>query len=319
MIKKIGILTSGGDSPGMNNAIRAVGRAALSAGLEVAVIKDGYKGLVENNIELATSITFSDVLSNGGTFLRSARLPEFVQPEVRAKGITNLKKHNIDALVVIGGDGSYMGALRLTEEGVNCIGLPGTIDNDIASTDYTIGFDTALNTIVEAVDRIRDTSRSHSRCTIIEVMGRHCGDLAIHASIASGADIVSVPENILTEEQIIDFLNTNKQSQKRNPVIIVTEKLYDVQKLAKKLEEKTKFETRATVLGHIQRGGSPTPFDRVLASRLGVKAVEMLIEGQGGVALGVINNKVVATPIDKTAKTNKEFFNELFEANKKLI
>ena len=318
MIKKIGILTSGGDAPGMNNAIRAVGRAALASGLEVAIIYDGYKGLVNGDIKNANHQTFSDVLNSGGTFLRSARLPEFADVEIRAKGIAKLKENNIDALVVIGGDGSYMGALRLTEEGINCIGLPGTIDNDISTSDYTIGFDTALNTIVDLVDKIRDTSRSHSRCTIVEIMGRHCGDLTLYASIATGADVVSLPEKFLSEEEIVNILKT-QQNHKRNPIVLVTENQFDVNKLAKKIEEETGFITRAVVPAHIQRGGRPSAFDRVLASRLGVKAVELLKENKGGIELGIINNQIIANPIGKNKDKNHPLIDELYQVNKKIV
>ena len=257
MIKRIGILTSGGDSPGMNCAIRAVVRAGLSFGLEVYGIYDGYRGLVEGKIEKMNRKSVSDIVNRGGTILKTARLPEFKELETRQKGIEQLKKHGIEALVVIGGDGSYMGAKKLTEMGINCVGLPGTIDNDIASTDYTIGFDTCLNTIVESVDKIRDTTESHSRCSIIEVMGNHCGDLALFSGLAEGVEMVLTPDHPIPEEEIFDTLRKMREgdSEKR-AIVIVSEKLFpDIHEFAKRIQEKTGFETRATVLGHVQRGG----------------------------------------------------------------
>jgi 6-phosphofructokinase 1 len=306
MIKKIGVLTSGGDAPGMNTAVRAVVRTALSKGLEVSLIKQGYKGLYEGNIEDANRRSVSEIINRGGTVLGSSRLPEFKNIEIREVAVANLKKHNIDALVVIGGDGSYMGAQKLTEMGINCIGLPGTIDNDISSTDYTIGYDTALNTIVEAVDKLRDTSSSHYRCSIVEVMGRHCGDLAFAAAIATGAELVSAPEVPLTEQQIIDAVKEDAANGKNHSIVIVTENMYDVTALAKKLDTETDFVCRATVLGHIQRGGTPTAFDRLMASRMGIKSVELLLEGKGGLCVGMTQGELVATDILKALEIKRE-------------
>lgn len=299
MIKRIGILTSGGDAPGMNCAIRAVVRAALSYGLEVYGIYDGYKGLVEGKIFKMDRSSVSHIVNRGGTILRTARLMEFKEEETRKKGVEQLKKFGIEALVVIGGDGSFMGAKKLTEMGINCIGLPGTIDNDIASTDYTIGFDTCLNTIIECVDKIRDTTESHSRCSIIEVMGNHCGDLALYSGIAEGADMIITPDHPIPEKEIFKTLKKMREgNENKRAIVIVSEKLYpDIAAFGKRIQEETGFDTRTNVLGHVQRGGAPNAFDRVLAARMGVYAVDCLIEGKGGVCVGLVNNKLVSYDI----------------------
>lgn len=295
MVKRIGILTSGGDAPGMNCAIRAVVRAGLSYGLEVYGVYDGYKGLIEGKIEKLERKSVSDIVNRGGTILRTARLPEFKDEAVRQKAVDILHERGIEALVVIGGDGSYMGAKKLSEMGINCIGLPGTIDNDIASTDYTIGFDTALNTIVDCVDKIRDTTESHSRCSIIEVMGNRCGDLALFSGLAEGAEMILTPDHPIPEEEIIETLRKMKEKDSdKRAIVIVSEKQYsDIHAWARHIQETTGFDTRATVLGHVQRGGSPSAFDRVLAARMGEYAVECLVEGKGGRCVGIIDNKIV--------------------------
>ena len=294
MIKNIGVLTSGGDAPGMNCAIRAVVRAGLKYGLGVYGIYDGYKGLVEDQIYELDRHSVSDIISRGGTFLHTARLREFKEISVRQKGVDNLKKHGIDALVVIGGDGSYMGAKKLTEMGINCVGLPGTIDNDIASTDYTIGFDTCLNTICDCVDKIRDTTESHQRCAVIEVMGNHCGDLAMFSGIAEGAEMIITPDHPLPEEEIMASLRELYNNKKKRAVVIVSEKMYpDIHEFARRITEQTGFEAKAEVLGRVQRGGSPSAFDRILASRMGAYAVDCLLEGKGGICVGMVNNKIV--------------------------
>ena len=295
MIKRIGILTSGGDAPGMNCAIRAVVRAGLSYGLEVYGVYDGYRGLIEGRIERLERKSVSDIVNRGGTILRTARLPEFKEEAVRRKAVEILNERGIECLVVIGGDGSYMGAKKLSEMGINCFGLPGTIDNDIASTDYTIGVDTALNPIGECVDKIRDTTESHSRCSIIEVMGNRCGDLALFSGIAEGAEMILTPDHPIPEEEIIETLRAmrEKDSDKR-AILIVSEKLYgDIHSFARHIQETTGFDTRATVLGHVQRGGSPSAFDRVLAARMGEYAVECLVEGKSGRCVGLVDNKLV--------------------------
>lgn len=294
MIQKIGVLTSGGDSPGMNCAIRAVVRAGLSYGLEVYGIMDGYRGLVDDDMFLMNRSSVSDIVNRGGTILQTARLREFKEESVRQIAVNNLRKRGIDALVVIGGDGSYMGAKKLTEMGINCVGLPGTIDNDIASTDYTIGFDTCLNTIVECVDKIRDTTESHQRCAVIEVMGNHCGDLALFSGLAEGAEMIITPDHPIPEDEIIDSLKKLHDSKKKRAIVIVSEKMYpDIHAFAAKIGENTGFECRAEVLGRVQRGGAPSAFDRILAARMGAYAVDCLLDGKGGICVGLVNNKIV--------------------------
>ena len=312
MLRKIGILTSGGDSPGMNAAIRAVTRSALAHGIEVVGIHDGYKGLIEGNYEAFTKTSVSETMARGGTILGSARLPEFKNEEVVIKGCEKLKENNIDAVVVIGGDGTYRGANSLTAHGINCIALPGTIDNDIQGTDFTIGFDTALNTIVECVDKLRDTSSSHHRCSVVEVMGNRCGDLAIYSGISCGAEIVITPETGYDEEAVLEKLKYLESNKKNHAIVIVSEKVCDVKALADKISATTGFAGRATILGHIQRGGAPTPTDRVLASRMGAKAVDLLIEGIGGHCVAIKDNEIISMPIDECISlprsTKKEFY-----------
>ncbi len=308
MIKRIGILTSGGDSPGMNCAIRAVVRAGISHGLEVYGVYDGYRGLVEDKIEKLNRSSVSDIVNLGGTILKTARLPEFKEENVRKIGVENLKRRGIEALVVIGGDGSYMGAKRLTEMGINCVGLPGTIDNDIASTDYTIGFDTCLNTIIECVDKIRDTTESHSRCSIIEVMGNHCGDLALFSGIATGAEMVVTPDHPIPEEEIFATLRKiREESEDKRAIVLVSEKLFpNLFEFAKKVQAETGFDTRASILGYIQRGGAPSAFDRVLAARMGAYAVDCLLEGKGGICVGMVNNEIVSYDIYEALKLPRD-------------
>ncbi|WP_413285661.1 6-phosphofructokinase [Vibrio sp. MA40-2] len=293
MIKKIGVLTSGGDAPGMNAAIRGVVRTALSSGIEVYGIYDGYQGLYEGKIEKLDRSSVSDVINRGGTFLGSARFPEFREEATRRKAIENLNEHGIEALVVIGGDGSYMGAKKLTEMGYPCIGLPGTIDNDIAGTDYTIGYLTALNTVIDNIDRLRDTSSSHQRISIVEIMGRHCGDLTLMSSIAGGCEYIITPEQPWSKEELIESLQSGIAKGKKHAIITLTELMMDANELARDIEKATGRETRATVLGHIQRGGRPTAFDRVLASRMGNYAVHLLMEGKGGRCVGIQKEQLV--------------------------
>ena len=316
MLRKIGILTSGGDSPGMNAAIRAVTRAALANGIEVVGIHDGYKGLVEGNYEPFDKNSVSETISRGGTILGSARLPEFKEEAVVVKGCEKLKENNIDAVVVIGGDGTYRGADSLTKHGINCIALPGTIDNDIQGTDFTIGFDTALNTIVDCVDKLKDTSSSHHRCSVVEVMGNRCGDLAIYSGISCGAEILITPETGYDEEVVLDKLKYFESRKKNHAIVIVSEKVCDVNALADKITKSTGFAGRATILGHIQRGGSPTPTDRVLASRMGAKAVELLINGIGGHCVAIQNNEIISMPIEECIslpRGNRKGFYKLFD------
>ncbi len=294
MISKIGVLTSGGDAPGMNCAIRAVVRAGLKYGLEVFGVMDGYKGLVEDDIFPMDRHYVSNIVNRGGTILGTARLREFKDQTVRQIAVDNLRKRGIDALVVIGGDGSYMGAKKLTEMGINCVGLPGTIDNDIASTDYTIGYDTCLNTIVDAVDKIRDTTESHQRCAVIEVMGNHCGDLALFSGIAEGAEMIITPDHPIPEEEVFESLRQLHDAKRKRAIVIVSEKIYpDIFAFAERITKATGFEAKAEVLGRIQRGGSPSAFDRILAARMGAHAVDCLLDGNGGICVGMVNNKIV--------------------------
>lgn len=319
-IKKVGVLTSGGDAPGMNAAIRSVVRIGLSEGLEVYGIYDGYMGLYENKIKKLNHLSVSDIINRGGTFLGSARFLEFRDSEmVRAQAIDNIKKHNIDALVVIGGDGSYRGAKRITEAGLPCISVPGTIDNDVVGTDYTIGYFTALDTIVEAIDRLRDTSTSHKRISIVEIMGRHCGDLTLSAAIAGGCEFVVLPEIPFDKEELLTEIKSGLSRGKRHAIVAITEYIYDVNDLAKYLEETTGHETRATVLGHIQRGGSPVASDRVLASRMGAYSIQLLLQGYGGRCVGIQNDKLVHhNIIDVVENIQRPFKQDWLDTAKKL-
>ena len=318
MIKKIGVLTSGGDAPGMNAAIRAVVRSALVNHIEVYGIFNGYAGLINNEIKQLKHKDVGGIINRGGTFLGSARLPEFKDEEVRKKGVAHLQQHGIEALVVIGGDGSYMGALRLTEMGINCIALPGTIDNDIVSTDLTIGFDTALNTAVEAIDKIRDTSSSHARCNVVEIMGRHCGDLSMYASIGSGAEDVIIAEKEFDFQRIINQIEAGKALGKKHYLIVLAELLQDAHELAKEIQARTNVETRATILGHIQRGGAPSAMDRVLASRMGAYAVELLQEGFGGRCVGIVENRLRHADIAKALEMPRDFDESVYVLTRKL-
>lgn len=320
-IQKIAVLTSGGDAPGMNAAIRGVVRAALSEGLEVYGVQDGYYGLYHDKVIKLERRSVSDILNHGGTFLGSARFPEFKKPEVRAQAVEVLKKYGIDALVVIGGDGSYMGAKLLTEEyGYPCIGLPGTIDNDIVGTDYTIGYQTALETALDAIDRLRDTCSSHQRISLVEIMGRHCGDLTISAALAGGCEYIIVPEKGLDKESLIRHLRDGFAKGKRHAIVTITELMCNVHDLAREIEAKLGHETRATVLGHIQRGGAPCAFDRILASRMGVYAVELLLQGHGGRCVGIQNEKLVHHDIVEAINTMRRPFKaDLFETARKLF
>ena len=314
-MKRIGILTSGGDAPGMNACIRAVVRTALYYGIETYGIYDGYKGLVEDRMERLDR--FSDTINRGGTLLGTARIPEFKEESVRQRAIDNLRKRGIDALVVIGGDGSYRGARDLWNMGYNVICLPGTIDNDIASTEYTIGFDTALNTINDAVDKLRDTAGSHRRCSILEVMGRHCGDLAIFAGICGGAEIVITSPEEYNEEELISELRECYNRGKRHAIVLVTEKITDVHELARTIEANTGYNSRATILGHVQRGGSPSAKDRVLASLLGSYAVTCLVEGYKGQCIGLKNNKANHIDINEALEMKRPK-SELFDVFAKI-
>ena len=301
-MKKIGVLTSGGDSPGMNAAIRAVVRKAIYHNVEVYGIYNGYQGLVNGNIKKLELGSVGDIIHRGGTMLYTARCPEFKGREVQLKGIEQLKKFGIEGLVVIGGDGSYRGARALTELGYPCVGVPGTIDNDIPGTDFTIGFDTALNTVIDSIDKIRDTATSHERTYVIEVMGRNAGDIALWAGLAGGAESILIPEENHDINDIINKLNRGHDRGKKHSIIVVAEGVGNGFEIGEEIQKRTGAETRVTVLGHVQRGGSPTAQDRVLASRLAASAVELLIEGKGGRAVGIVNNKLVDYDIIEALK-----------------
>lgn len=292
-MKRIGVLTSGGDSPGMNAAVRAVVRKAIYHNVEVYGIYNGYSGLINGKIEKLEIGSVGDIIHRGGTKLYTARCPEFKTVEGREKGIENLKKFGIEGLVVIGGDGSFMGAKKLTELGFPCVGVPGTIDNDIPGTDFTIGFDTALNTVIDAIDKIRDTATSHERTYVVEVMGRHAGDIALWSGLAGGAESILIPEADYDMDEIIARLRRGHERGKKHSIIIVAEGVGSGVEFGKRIEDETSLETRVSVLGHIQRGGSPSAFDRVLASRLGAYAVELLLEGKGGRCVGIQSNELV--------------------------
>ena len=291
-MKRIAVLTSAGDAPGMNAAIRAVVRQAISEGMEVFGIYDGYAGMVAGKIQPLDASSVGDIISRGGTFLHSARYPEFAQREGQLKGIEQLKKHGIEGVVVIGGDGSYHGAMRLTELGFPAVGLPGTIDN------FTIGFDTAVTTAMDAIDKIRDTSSSHHRTFVIEVMGRNAGDIALWAGIASGADEIIIPEEGFKIEDVVESIKEGYAKGRTHNIIILAEGVMSADEFGKALKEAgDESDLRVTELGHIQRGGSPTARDRVLASRMGAHAVKLLKQGIGGVAVGIRNEKMVENPI----------------------
>jgi 6-phosphofructokinase 1 len=313
-IKKIGVFTSGGDAPGMNAAIRAVARTAMYHGIEVYGIHNGYQGMIEGKIDKLGTKDVGNIMQRGGTFLRTARSMDFMQPEGRKKAYDNLAALGINAAVAIGGNGTYTGAMKFTQEfDIQMVGLPGTIDNDIYGTDYTIGYDTATNTAIDAIDKIRDTADSHNRLFFIEVMGRHSGYIALRTGISSGAASVFLPEEATDFDQFLIKLKQSAKRQKLFNLVIVAEgnESGDAAALADKVKKAApEFDTKVTVLGHMQRGGSPTCFDRLLASRLGYNAVEALLEGRSGVALGIVNDEISYTTFEdaiyKTKKLNTE-------------
>lgn len=304
-MKRIGVLTSGGDAPGMNAAVRAVTRKAIYDGMEVYGINYGYAGLVSGNIKRLNIADVGDKIQRGGTFLYSARYPEFATIEGQLKGIEQLKKFGIEGLVVIGGDGSYHGAMALTKHGYPTIGIPGTIDNDIPGTDYTIGFDTAMNTVLDAMDRIRDTATSHVRTFIIEVMGRDAGDIALWAGVAGGADEIIVPEQPYNMAEVAKRIRAGRDRGKKHCLIVLAEGVSDGNSFAKELAEYGDFHARVTVLGHVVRGGSPTARDRVLATKFGYKAVTLLQEGKGGLCVGIRNEEIIASDIIETLEQHQ--------------
>ncbi|MCT1904148.1 6-phosphofructokinase [Oceanobacillus sojae] len=317
-MKKIGVLTSGGDAPGMNAAIRATVRKAIYHDMEVVGVKNGYQGLMDGNFEQMHLGSVGDIIHRGGTILFSARSEKFKTDEGQQKAIEQMKKAGIEGLIVIGGDGSFKGAQKLTEKGIPCIGVPGTIDNDIAGTDFTIGFDTALNTIIDAVDKVRDTATSHERTYVIEVMGRDAGDLALWAGLSVGAESILIPEQKDEFSQIVDRLNRGHKRGKKHSIILLAEGVGSGFDVGKQIEEATDLETRVTVLGHIQRGGSPTGQDRVLASRLGAAAVELLLNNKGGRMVGIQNNQIVDNDINDILKLKHHINNDMFQLSKEL-
>lgn len=311
-MKKIAVLTSGGDAPGMNACVRAVVRSGLKLGCEMYVIYEGYKGLVEGRIEQVDRNFVSDIINRGGTILRSARLPEFKEEAYQKIAIKQLASYGIDSLIVIGGDGTYRGAQALASKGISVIGIPGSIDNDIASTEYCIGFDTAQNTICECVDKLRDTTASHQRCTFIEVMGNKCGDLALFSGIAEGVEIVVINDNIYDEDKVVEKLKQLKGGKKKHSLVIVSEKIFpDIFAFAKRVTEKTGIECRAQVLGHIQRGGSPSARDRILATRFGVEAVKAVVDGESCVALGLFGDDIKHVPFEEAFTMKKKTHEDL--------
>lgn len=319
-IKKIGVLTSGGDAPGMNAAIRAVVRAAIYYGKEVSGIFKGYEGMIQNDIKKLNARSVANILHRGGTFLKSARSMEFKTPEGMQKAWENLKSHDIDALVVIGGDGTFTGAHAFYEKyNIPIIGIPGTIDNDLSGTDNTIGYDTASNTAMYAIDNIRDTASSHDRLFFIEVMGRDAGFIAVNSGIAGGAAAIMIPEKKMTTEQLIEKLEAGAKSKKLSSLVVVAEggKSGGAIEVAEKVKQKIdSYDTKVTILGHLQRGGAPSCFDRVLASKLGVAAVEGLLEGQKDVMAGMINNKITYTPLLQAVTEKKEIGEEALRVAK---
>jgi len=319
-VKTIGVLTSGGDAPGMNASIRAVVRTAINKGMKVKGIMRGYAGLLQEEIVDMDGTSVADTIGRGGTILYTARCPEFTTIEGQKKGAEICKKHGIDGLVVIGGDGSYRGAGKLSALGVNTVGLPGTIDLDIACTDYTIGFDTAINTAMEAIDKVRDTSTSHERCSIIEVMGRHAGYIALWCGIANGAEDILLPERYDGNEQmLINRIIENRKRGKKHHIIINAEGIGHSASMARRIEAATGLETRATILGYMQRGGAPTCKDRVYASIMGSKAVELLAEGKTNRVVAYKHGEFVDFDIQEALNMTKDIPEDQYEISKLLV
>lgn len=316
---KVGVLTSGGDAPGMNAAIRAVVRSGLTHGFEMYIIFEGFRGIIEENILQADRTSVSEIIMRGGTVLRTARFPEFHDLKVVEKAANILKERGITNLILIGGDGTYRGGYALSKFGINIIGIPATIDNDVMGSETSIGFDTALNTITESVDKLRDTSRSHHRCSIIEVMGNKCGDLALYGGTACGVDLIISPEHHPTEEEIINTLKTISLAHARHALVIVSEKQFeDLNVFKNNIIDKTGFDTKVEVLGRVQRGGSPSAADRVLASRFGVYALELITANVRNVCVGIINGRLRHTPLSDMTKATNPNLDELINVIDKL-
>ena len=318
MLKTIGVLTSGGDAPGMNAAVRAVTRAAISQGLEVKAIYRGYKGLIDGEVKPFTSQDVSGIIPRGGTILKTARCLEFQTPEGRKQAYETFQREKIDALIVIGGDGSFTGGRLFAQEfDVPVIGIPGTIDNDLWGTDATIGYDTALNTIMDCIDKLRDTATSHERVFLVEVMGRDAGFLTLNAAIAGGCEAAIIPERASVKEQIEEAIGSGKRKTKSSSIVLVQEHAVEggAATVAKIIEkEHPEYSTRVTVLGHLQRGGSPTAYDRILASRMGVAAVQALIDGQRNVMVGIQDDDIVLVPLSKAIHQKKDIKEDTWQA-----
>ena len=307
-MKTIAVLTSGGDAPGMNAAIRAVVRAGIAMGMNVKGVRRGYAGLIDGDIVDLDARSVSDIIHRGGTMLYTARCPEFKTQEGVDRAVETCKKHGIDGIVVVGGDGSFRGARDLSLSGIPCVGVPGTIDNDISSTEYTIGYDTAMNTAMEMVDKLRDTSQSHERCSVVEVMGRRAGYLALQTGVACGAVSILVPEvEFDLDKDVIQRIKTIKETGKKHFVVVVAEGVGGVEDIADRIEQATGIESRATILGHVQRGGNPTVRDRVMASQFGYHAVELLSQGIGNRVVTYVSNKIGDEDIYEALAMKKEF------------
>lgn len=309
----IGVLTSGGDAPGMNAAVRAVVRTAIAFGMKVKGIRRGYNGLIEGDLIDLDVRSVSDIIHRGGTVLYTARSPRFKTEEGMQEAIDNCRKNGIEGIVVIGGDGSYRGARDLSLRGIPCVGIPGTIDNDISSTEYTIGFDTAMNTAMEMVDKLRDTAQSHDRCSVVEVMGRRAGYLALQSGIAVGATAILVPEVEFRVEDVISKIKQTQKTGKKHFIIVVAEGVGGVEEIAKEIEAQTGIESRATVLGHVQRGGNPTVRDRVVATQMGYAAVKLLRDSIGNRVIGMKKGEIVNYDIYEALNMKKKFDNDMYE------
>ena len=313
-MKRIGLLTSGGDAPGMNAAIRAVVRSGIYFGMEVFGVERGYAGLIDDQIIPMEMRSVSNIVQCGGTKLRTARCMEMLTAEGQRKAVDTLEKHGIEGLVVVGGDGSFHGAKILSEKyGVPTIGIPGTIDNDLEYTDYTLGFDTAVNTCLDIINKLRDTMTSHERVSVVEVMGRHCGDIALYSGIASGAEIIIVPEIAFDMNEIVSRINRSRAGGKHSNIIVIAEGVMSADSFAKQLQEFTSYSVRPTCIGHVQRGGSPSMADRMLAAQFGNKAVRLLKDGIGNRVVGIRDNKIIDMDIIEAVSMKKTFNHELYE------
>lgn len=312
-MKRIGVLTSGGDAPGMNACIRSIVRFATMRGIEVVGFKRGYQGLVENDFEILNYRSVGNILQMGGTIIKTSRSEDFMTDEGFEQAINNLKSDKVDGLIVIGGDGSYLGAKKIAESGIKVIAIPATIDNDLYYTDYTIGFDTAVNTIIDLTNNIRDTSLSHDRISVIEVMGAGCGDIALNVGIACGADQILVPEVKVDLNKVYQNIKNHYDNGKKFSIIVVNERFASAEDISRDLREKVGLDSRPLVVGHIQRGGSPSRIDRVLAAKFGVFAVECLIKGKTNKAVGIVSDKLICEDIAKALKGTRKFDIETYK------